>query len=120
MKNIILFLAALPLAAFSQETKNNLPVQPEYSAYFLQAYQQYPSIPQGILEAVAYTNTHIHHITHNAGDAENCMGMPGAYGVMGLVLDGKNYFNDNLKYVSKLSGISTQDIISNPEKNILA
>ncbi len=39
---------------------------------------------------------------------------------MGLTLDGKNYFSNNLVYVSDLSGISTNLIISDPQKNILA
>lgn len=118
MKKILFFLLVLPLIGFSQQVKIHSPYN--YKEYFQQSYQQYPSVPKGVLEAVAYTNTHIHHITHNAGDAENCMGMPGAYGVMGLILDGKNYFNNNLELVSNLSGVPVSEVINNPEKNILA
>jgi len=113
-----LALLVLPIISFSQQNKSIS--TEDYSAYFQQTYQQHPSIPKGILEAVAYTNTHIHHVTHNADDAENCMGMSGAYGVMGLILDGKNYFNNNLELVSNLSGVTVDEIINNPEKNILA
>jgi len=104
------------------QTAPNSDALPEnnFSAYFAKAYQQHPSIPKGVLEAVAYTNSRFHHITHNAGDAESCMGLPKYYGVMGLVADGKNYFRNNLTLVSSFSGISVDEIINNPEKNILA
>ena len=46
--------------------------------------------------------------------------MPRAYGLMGLVKDGKNYFRENLHLVSKLSGISEAEILQSPEKNVLA
>ncbi|MCE9538226.1 MAG: N-acetylmuramoyl-L-alanine amidase, partial [Bacteroidetes bacterium] len=107
--------------SFSQQPTTGIKFEePNYSAYFQEAYDLHPSIPRGVLEAVAYGNTHIFHIVHNPGDIESCMGLPLAYGVMGLTLDGKNYFNNNLIYVSDLSGISTNLIISDPQKNILA
>jgi N-acetyl-anhydromuramyl-L-alanine amidase AmpD len=91
-----------------------------YETYFTKAYSLYPEIPKGTLEAVAFTNTHFNHITHSAEEAESCSGIPKAYGVMGLTLDGKNYFKENLKKVATLSGYSIDDIINSPEKNILA
>ena len=91
-----------------------------YEAHFTKAYSLYPNIPKGTLEAVAFCNTHFNHITHSANEPESCSGIPKTYGVMGLTLDGKNYFNDNLKKVAKLSGYSIEEIISSPEKNILA
>jgi len=96
------------------------PIANPYEAYFAKAYALYPSIPKGTLEAVAYNNTRFYHITHPAGEPESCSGVPSAYGVMGLTLDGKKYFNDNLKKVAKLSGYSPDEIISSPETNILA
>lgn len=121
MKKLLLLLFLLPLTVLSQQTLTiSSPVKVDYSDYFENAYQQFPDIPRGILEAVAYGNTHIYHITHAPGGEESCMGLPMAYGVMGLTLDGKGYFNNNLVYVSNLSGISTDDIISSPEQNILA
>ncbi|MBC7536340.1 MAG: N-acetylmuramoyl-L-alanine amidase [Ferruginibacter sp.] len=131
MKKTLLILFALPIIAFAQLQNPGISFsqqptvgirseKPNYSVYFQEAYDLHPSIPRGVLEAVAYGNTHIFHIVHNPGDIENCMGLPLAYGVMGLTLDGKNYFSNNLVYVSDLSGISTNLIISDPEKNILA
>ncbi len=121
MKKTILLLLLLPLIASSQQRTTIIKsAEPDYSSYFQDAYLQYPSIPLGVLEAVAYGNTHIYHNIHTEGEEGNCMGMPLSYGVMGLTLDGKNYFNNNLIYVSSLSGISTDLIINYPEKNILA
>lgn len=131
MKKTLLLLLALPFIAFAQQHNTGIALSqqlitgikfevPHYTNYFQDAYVQYPNIPRGVLEAVAYGNTHIFHVVHNPGGNENCMGLPLAYGVMGLTLDGKNYFNNNLVTVSDLSGISTSLIINNPEKNILA
>lgn len=131
MKKTLLLFLALPFIAFAQQQNTGISLlqqtatglkfqEPDYSAYFQEAYDQNPNIPRGVLEAVAYGNTHIFHVVHNPGDIENCMGLPVAYGVMGLTLDGKNYFNNNLVTVSGLSGISTSLIINSPEKNILA
>lgn len=98
---------------------NDLP-ENKFSSYFKEAYRQYPDIPKGILEAVAYTNTHFHHITHEVGEEQSCVGLPNYYGVMGLVADGKNYFSNNLNTVSTFSGFSPEELMSSPEKNILA
>lgn len=92
----------------------------KFQPFFESAYQAHTSIPKGVLEAVAFTNSHFNHITHAPGDPESCVGMPKYYGVMGLVADGKNYFRANLPLVSQLSGYSAEDIIFSPEKNILA
>lgn len=91
-----------------------------YDDYFQNAYKAYPQIPKGMLEAVAFCNTRIEHITHDSLTAESCIDIPKAYGVMGLTLDGKNYFRENLKLVSELSGIDELTIVSNPRMNILA
>ncbi|MFL5762451.1 MAG: CUB domain-containing protein [Bacteroidia bacterium] len=91
-----------------------------YAATFEKAYSLYPEIPKGMLEAVAFCNTRFEHIIHGSAESTSCIGYPNAYGVMGLTLDGKGYFANNLITVSELSNISTADIIADPEKNILA
>lgn len=115
----IIITAIILLAAtgiFSQpadkKTVNN------YQSSFEQAYQQNPGIPRGILEAVAYNNSRMWHIPADA--RESCTGMPKAFGVMGLILDGKNWFIENLKTVSELSGYSVNDIINSPDISIKA
>ncbi len=112
---LLLFLLAMPIVAFSQTAENQ-----NYTSAFQKAYEACPDIPQGLLEAVSFTNTHCHHLTdanyfHDGPDA-----MPRAYGLMGLVKDGKGYFRENLHLVSELSGISEAEILESPEKNVLA
>lgn len=85
---------------------------------FDKAYQLNPSIPKGVLEAVAFTQTRFKHIDANV--EASCMGYPKTSGVMGLVENGENYFRNNLVYVSQLSGYSANEIKTNPEKSILA
>jgi hypothetical protein len=119
MKIKLLFLFSL-LFSFSAFSRTDEVVANPYQSYFNEAYQLYPDIPRGALEAIAFNNTHFNHITHVAGEEGSCIGLPAAYGVMGLILDGKNYFNNNLELVSRLSGFSVDDIIADPEKNILA
>jgi hypothetical protein len=124
MQKFTFTLFLLILCCFAKAGQMPLPTDdlPEnnFSAYFEKAYQLHPGIPKGILEAVAYTNTHFHHITHQPGEEGSCAGLPNYYGVMGLVADGKNYFRNNLSLVSAYSGISATEIMSDSEKNILA
>ncbi|HXB41295.1 MAG TPA: N-acetylmuramoyl-L-alanine amidase [Bacteroidia bacterium] len=120
MKKTVLFLFVLCFGLNLSAHKTDPVVTNPYEAYFTKAYELYPEIPRGVLEAVAYTNTRFNHIVHPAGEPESCSGIPKAYGIMGLTLDGKNYFNENLKKVASISGYSVDDIISSPEKNILA
>ena len=105
-------LILISVQVFSQESY-------PYRKFFNQAYDQYPQVPRGILEAVAWTQTHIRHIVP-ADEAPSCTGMPSFYGVMGLVYDGKGFFRENLKKVSLLSGFPVQDIMDKPDINILA
>jgi N-acetyl-anhydromuramyl-L-alanine amidase AmpD len=91
-----------------------------YTAYFDEAYSLHPEIPRGMLEAVAFCNTRFEHLVHDSGDPHSCVGYPNAYGVMGLTLNGKGYFFNNLIIVSQISNVSATEIIASPEKSILA
>lgn len=109
------FSLLLPLLGLAQNS-----VFQNYKSAFEAAYDACPDIPRGLLEAVSFTNTHCNHLTddnyfHDGPDA-----MPRAYGLMGLVRDGKNYFRENLHLVSELSDISETEILESPEKNVLA
>lgn len=89
----------------------------EYNEYFEKAYQLYPDIPKGLLEAIAYTNTHVRHITPD--EAHSCTGMPQALGVMGLYVNGKGVFTETAVLASIHSKIPIETIIDNPIDNIL-
>ncbi len=112
---LLLFLLSMPILSFSQNTVNQ-----NHTSAFQSTYQACPDIPRGLLEAISFTNTQCHHLTdanyfHDGPDA-----MPRAYGLMGLVKDGKGYFRENLHLVAELSGISEAEILQSPEKNVLA
>ncbi|PKR79851.1 hypothetical protein CW751_12915 [Brumimicrobium salinarum] len=74
---------------------------------FNQAYQAHPNVPQGVLETVAWTRTHMQNIDESF--AASCTGMPKPYGVMGVFDDGANYFYENGKYIAQLSNISVAE-----------
>ena len=112
---MLILLLSMPILTFAQTAENQ-----NYKSAFEAAYQACPDIPRGLLEAISFTNTHCNHLTddnyfHDGPDA-----MPRAYGLMGLVKDGKSYFRENLHLVSELSGISETEILESPEKNVLA
>ena len=113
----IIFALSLLLPVIGLAQNNEIQ---SYKSAFDDAYEACPDVPRGLLEAVSFTNTHCHHLTdanyfHDGPDA-----MPRAYGLMGLVKDGKDYFRENLNLVSELSGISEAEILESPEKNVLA
>ena len=83
---------------------------------------QCPELPKGLLRAIAFTNTQCHHLTDAdyASPADDPQAMPRAYGMMGLVRDGKGCFRENLKTVAALSGFPEDAILSDPEVNVLA
>lgn len=99
-------------------SSNDLLITNSHQRSFDKAYQLNPSIPKGILEAVAFTQTRFKHL--DASVETSCIGYPKTSGVMGLVENGENYFRNNLVYVSQLSGYSATDIKTNAEKSILA
>lgn len=87
--------------------------------YFREAYQLYPTVPRGILETIAFTYSRFCHLKPDTlSDLPEQI--PPTFGVMGLTLNGKGYFRENLKFVSQLSGISVDRIINSPRDNIVA
>jgi len=117
MKKLLLFSTFISLIISCKA--NDILANP-FAKSFDKAYSMYPDVPRGILEAVSFCNTRFSHITHASSESESCTGIPNAYGVMGLTLDGKNYFFNNLVIVSDLSMIPVNEIIADPEKSILA
>jgi hypothetical protein len=120
MKTFLSTTALCFVAYMTTFAHQDVVISDPYQTYFEEAYVLYPDIPRGVLEAVAFNNTHFNHLTHPVNEEGSCTGMPKAYGVMGLILDGKAYFNNNLEYIARLSGYSKNDILDSPEKNILA
>jgi N-acetyl-anhydromuramyl-L-alanine amidase AmpD len=113
MKKVIL---PLFVSLFFISKASDLVIENPYALHFKKAYTLYPSVPKGILEAVAYTQSRFTHLK----EEHSCNGLPAAYGIMGLVADGKGYFRNNLALVSELSGLSEDDIKKNAETSVIA
>jgi N-acetyl-anhydromuramyl-L-alanine amidase AmpD len=96
--------------------------QSPYNQYFEEAYERYPSIPKGLLESVAWTQTRMQHVKP-AGKSCSAS-LPAYHGVMGLVeLQGDlGQFKSTLDTVVKYAApdFTRQQIISDPRANILA
>lgn len=88
-----------------------------YEQAFADAYAANSFVTPGILEAVAWNNTHM---VHRDQSLESCSGMPQPYGIMGLFDDGENYFLENGAHVALFSGISVADQKNSPEQQIMA
>jgi len=86
----------------------------QYSVYFEKVYKTYPVIPKGTLEGISYSQTSFYHRIPKETDA-----YPN-YGLMGLMLDGKGVFSENLILVSDLSGYSIDEIKDDPEIHLMA
>lgn len=84
---------------------------------FNAAYALYPAIPRGFLEAYSYHNTRITRL-QPGHDHESCSGMPSYHGVMGMILDGKGYFNNNLPYIASLQMSDPQQLLNSPAEEI--
>ncbi|WP_400190204.1 N-acetylmuramoyl-L-alanine amidase [Hymenobacter sp. B81] len=120
-KTLLLWVGLLGLSPTLQAQTapaHTVGAETPYAAEFAAAYRQHPEVPRGVLEAVAYTQTHMRHI--GADEQLSCTGMPLPSGVMGLFADGRNYFRENLRLVASLSGMSEERIKLDPAANIMA
>ena len=113
----VLFSLSLifPLCVLAQNVESQ-----NYKSAFDAAYEACPTIPKGLLEAISFTNTHCHHLTDANYFNDGPEAMPRAYGLMGLVKDGKGCFRENLQLVSELSGVSETEILVSPDANVMA
>lgn len=117
-KILLLIIGVLSLQSFASSI-NELLINNPFDASFKKAYSLNPSIPKGILESVAFSQSRFTQLGTN-NQEPSCIGYPTAFGVMGLTENGQGYFRNNLVLISQLSGYSVEDIKTDTEKNILA
>ncbi len=107
--------------ALQQERRIAIAAQVEqrvdYPTWFERAYQRYPSIPRGVLEAIAYVETRWSHVAPDPAGAGH-RHVPASYGVMGLYR-GEGFANQ-VAEGAKLLGASERLVMADPETNILA
>jgi len=88
-----------------------------FQEHFDAAYQLYPAIPRGFLEAYSYHNTRLVRLQPEH-EHESCSGMPSYHGVMGLIMNGKGYFNNNLLYIASLRHTDPVLLLQSPAEEI--
>ncbi|WP_166437293.1 N-acetylmuramoyl-L-alanine amidase [Niastella caeni] len=109
----LFLILVLSVQATAQQVEN-------FSGYFAEAYRLYPNLPKGLLEAAAYSASHMQNLSADAkadGDEEP---MPQPYGIFGLVEDGRGYFKNNLTAVCRLSGITPEQFKKDVRLQVLA
>lgn len=107
MKPILFVFLIVTSSVFSQ-----------YSDQFQTAYSSNPLVPKGLLESVAFNNTHVREISQS--DPISCSGMPLPYGVMGVFENGAGYFIENGQLIASISGISVTEQKNSVENQIMA
>ena len=96
-----------------------------YQALFNKAYAAYPTLPNGLLESLAYVATRWEHrlpdeLEHKSHPHENHQGMPQTYGVFGLYDTDASGFINTLEMVANSYGVSKADMLQDPETYVLA
>jgi N-acetyl-anhydromuramyl-L-alanine amidase AmpD len=104
-------------AAIAANEANAVIARQQYQQYFAQAYQQFPEIPAGVLEAIAYTKTHWNNVQGNALYDDHHAAAR-IVGVMGLYR-GQRGFQDQVGDAARLLNVSTDAVIRDQRLNIL-
>jgi N-acetyl-anhydromuramyl-L-alanine amidase AmpD len=117
----LLLKMAVVVLPFTQAVAQTQTTVDRLDNYFNEAYSQYPGLPKGILESMAYSASHMNNLQpHTGDDHTNCMGMPERFGLFGFIEDGKGYFKNNLVEVSKLSNITPAQFKNDVRLQILS
>ena len=107
------------LATLDQEERRLAPQRAAFVQHFRTAYRQYPAIPAGTLEALAYVQSRwMHMLPEHDHQDEAHNRMPAAWGVMGLY-HGEG-FADQVSEGARLLGVSADKVRTDPQTNILA
>lgn len=116
MKYLYFFLFSLVFTRpfFSQDLNEEIP----FKDAFTSAYTQNQNIPKGILEAISFVQTRFTHLDESLDSS--CTGMPRYLTCMGLIENGKSYFNPTLLIVAQLSNTDEVQIKQSAEMAIHA
>ncbi|OQP67538.1 hypothetical protein A4R26_33215, partial [Niastella populi] len=91
-----------------------------YQSYFAEAYRLYPNIPRGVLEATAWSASHMNNLANEQKADGEKEPMPEHFGIFALVENGRGYFKNNLLTVCQLSGITPEQFKKDVRLQILA
>ncbi len=88
-----------------------------YQIAFEMAYQAYPAVPRGLLEAVAWRESRFSPLEPSE---PSCTGLPQGYGLFGWIADGKGYFRENLLLLAEKTGQPLEALKHDPYTQALA
>lgn len=92
----------------------------DVSSWFDEAYRDYPTVPRGVLEAVAFQYTRFScNITLDTVEADPSE-IPRLYSVMGLTLHGKGVFRENVRMLAAKTPYPLDAILWNPGSAVKA
>ena len=86
----------------------------EVKAWFNEAYQEYPTVPEGILEAVAFQYTRFNPNERMDTVETDLSEIPRTYSIMGLTLHGKGVFRENARLLAEQSPYYLDAILWDP------
>lgn len=109
---LVYFLLGYFFYLFSQNKAFLLSKDISFEKGFALAYYKYPSLPQGLLESMAYSASRMENLVPMHEDDEHHQ--PNRYGLFGLVKDGHGYFKNNLITVCQYNKVSISDFLNNP------
>jgi N-acetyl-anhydromuramyl-L-alanine amidase AmpD len=106
-------------ATLDLEERRLAPQRAAFVRMFAQAYKQYPAIPAGTLEALAFVQSRWLHLQPETTAQDQAHHrMPAAWGVMGLY-NGQG-FADQVSEGARLLGVTAERVRSDAQTNILA
>jgi N-acetyl-anhydromuramyl-L-alanine amidase AmpD len=92
--------------------------QAQFQSAFDAAYRAHPVVPKPLLEALAYSSSHLQNLQpEEAFDPHHG---PGRYGLFALVEDGKGYFKNNLTAVCEAGGVTAAAFKKDPAIQVMA
>ena len=112
MKHIYLFTYMMTICAMSFGQS----IFDINSVGFKTAYDTYPAVPEGMLEAMAWYHSH----GVNLKPTENCTGIPTGFGLFNLIENGKGFFQRSAFRVEKWSGIPLNNMKEDVASQIMA
>jgi N-acetyl-anhydromuramyl-L-alanine amidase AmpD len=113
MKKVFFYFLVIFFTTKSQAQKSI-----NFQSYFEKAYANYPKVPKGSLEALAYVQSRIQNLIPEK-DMDHHHG-PNRYGVFALIEDGEGYFKNTLLDLSNEAKVAVNDLKTNVSVQINA
>lgn len=118
MARLFLLLVVLPCLSVPAAYGEHYASRQHYQLLLDEAYQRYPAIPAGLLEAQAWVATRWQHRIPETGESHHLM--PPAHGLFGLYGTSEHGFVDLLGEVAQFNGTSRHALLADVRTYVLA